>query len=176
MEKDLSEKANGGTNDFESLMEQSLRAPRSGDVLTGTVLLITRDNVIIDINYKCEGQVPLAEFLDHDGNVMVKEGDEVDVFFEGTETENGTVMLSHAKAEKFKVWRELEQAFQNESPVEGVILGKVKGGLQVDIGVPAFLPGSHVDLRPARNLDRYIGQSGRFPTVKCNLPHGHVVR
>jgi small subunit ribosomal protein S1 len=175
MEKDLSEKANGGTNDFESLMEQSLRAPRSGDVLTGTVLLITRDNVIIDINYKCEGQVPLAEFLDHDGNVAVKEGDEVDVFFEGTETENGTVMLSHAKAEKFKVWRELEQAFQNETPVEGVILGKVKGGLQVDIGVPAFLPGSHVELRPARNLDRYVGQRGRFQILKFNRARGNVV-
>jgi small subunit ribosomal protein S1 len=175
MEKELSEKANGGTNDFESMMEQSLRAPRTGDVLIGTVLLITRDNVIIDINYKCEGQVPLAEFLDHDGNVMVKEGDEVDVFFEGTETENGTVMLSHAKAEKFKVWRELEQAFQNESPVEGVILGKVKGGLQVDIGVPAFLPGSHVDLRPARNLDRYVGQRGRFQILKFNRARGNVV-
>ena len=175
MEKDLSEKANGGTNDFESMMEQSLRAPRTGDVLIGTVLLITRDNVIVDINYKCEGQVPLAEFLDHDGNVMVKEGDEVDVFFEGTETENGTVMLSHAKAEKFKVWRELEQAFQNESPVEGVILGKVKGGLQVDIGVPAFLPGSHVDLRPARNLDRYVGQRGRFQILKFNRARGNVV-
>jgi small subunit ribosomal protein S1 len=156
-------------------MEQSLRAPRTGDVLTGTVLLITRDNVIIDINYKCEGQVPLAEFLDHDGNVAVKEGDEVDVFFEGTETENGTVMLSHAKAEKFKVWRELEQAFQNETPVEGVILGKVKGGLQVDIGVPAFLPGSHVELRPARNLDRYVGQRGRFQILKFNRARGNVV-
>jgi len=82
MEKDLSEKANGGTNDFESMMEQRPARPRAtGDVLIGTVLLITRDNVIIDINYKCEGQVPLAEFLDHDGNVTVKEGDEVDVFF-----------------------------------------------------------------------------------------------
>src|SRR6202167_2272510 len=175
MEKDLSENTNGGTNDFESLMEQSLRAPRSGDVLVGTVLLITRDNVIIDINYKCEGQVPLAEFLDHDGNVAVKEGDEVDVYFEGTETENGTVMLSHAKAEKFKVWRELERAFQNEAAVEGVWLGKVKGGLQVDIGVPAFLPGSHVDLRPARNLDRYVGQRGRFQILKFNRARGNVV-
>ncbi|HVA41763.1 MAG TPA: 30S ribosomal protein S1 [Candidatus Binataceae bacterium] len=175
MEKDLSENTNGGTNDFESLMEQSLRAPRSGDVLIGTVLLITRDNVIIDINYKCEGQVPLAEFLDHDGNVAVKEGDEVDVYFEGTETENGTVMLSHAKAEKFKVWRELERAFQNEAAVEGVVLGKVKGGLQVDIGVPAFLPGSHVDLRPARNLDRYVGQRGRFQILKFNRARGNVV-
>jgi small subunit ribosomal protein S1 len=175
MEKELSEKANGGTNEFESLMEQSLRAPRQGDVLTGTVLLITRDSVIIDINYKCEGQVPLAEFLDHDGHVAVKEGDEVDVYFEGTETDNGTVMLSHAKAEKFKVWRELERAFQNETPVEGMILGKVKGGLQVDIGVPAFLPGSHVDVRPARNLDRYVGQRGRFHILKFNRARGNVV-
>jgi small subunit ribosomal protein S1 len=175
MEKDLSDKANGGTNDFESLMEQSLRAPRTGDVLAGTVLLITRDNVIIDINYKCEGQVPLAEFLDHEGNIGIKEGDEVDVYFEGTETENGTVMLSHAKAEKYKIWRELERAFQTETAVEGVILGKVKGGLQVDIGVPAFLPGSHVDLRPARNLDRYVGQRGRFQILKFNRARGNVV-
>src|SRR5271163_89198 len=176
MEKVLPEQQmSGGDNDFESLMEESLKAPRSGDVLVGRVLLVTRDSVIIDINYKCEGQVPLAEFLDHDGNVAVKEGDEVDVFFEGTETENGTVMLSHAKAEKFKVWRELEQAFQNETPVEGVILGKVKGGLQVDIGVPAFLPGSHVDIRPARNLDRYVGQRGRFQILKFNRARGNVV-
>src|SRR5580658_3215473 len=175
MEKELSDKVHGGDNDFESLMEQSLRAPRSGDVLTGTVLLITRDSVIIDINYKCEGQVPLAEFLDHEGNPVVREGDEVDVYFEGTETDNGTVTLSHAKAEKFKVWRELERAFQNEMPVEGVILGKVKGGLQVDIGVPAFLPGSHVDIRPARNLDRYVGQRGRFQLLKFNRARGNVV-
>src|ERR1700680_1242317 len=176
MEKVLPEQQmSGGDNDFESLMEESLKAPRSGDVLVGRVLLVTRDSVIIDINYKCEGQVPLAEFLDHDGNVAVKEGDEVDVFFEGTETENGTVMLSHAKAEKFKVWRELEQAFQNETPVEGIILGKVKGGLQVDIGVPAFLPGSHVEIRPARNLDRYVGQRGRFQLLKFNRSRGNVV-
>ncbi len=171
----MSDKTNGGTNDFESLMEQSLRSPRPGDVLAGTVLLITRDNVIIDINYKCEGQVPLAEFLDHEGKVAIKEGDEVDVYFEGTETENGTVVLSHAKAEKYKVWRELERAFQEETPVEGMILGKVKGGLQVDIGVPAFLPGSHVDLRPARNLDRYVGQRGRFQILKFNRARGNVV-
>jgi small subunit ribosomal protein S1 len=156
-------------------MEESLKAPRPGDVLVGRVLLITRDSVIIDINYKCEGQVPLVEFLDHDGHPTVKEGDEVDVYFEGTETENGTVMLSHAKAEKFKVWRELDKAFQAETPVEGVVLGKVKGGLKVDIGVPAFLPGSHVDIRPARNLDRYVGQRGRFQILKFNRARGNVV-
>src|SRR3984957_13130045 len=176
MEKVLPEQQmSGGDNDFESLMEESLKAPRSGDVLVGRVLLVTRDSVIIDINYKCEGQVPLAEFLDHDGNVSVKEGDEVDVYFEGNETENGTVLLSHAKAEKFKVWRELEKAFQSEMAVEGVVLGKVKGGLKVDIGVPAFLPGSHVDIRPARNLDRYVGQRGRFQILKFNRARGNVV-
>ena len=175
MEKALPEQMSGGENDFESLMEESLKAPRPGDVLVGRVLLITRDSVIIDINYKCEGQVPLAEFLDHEGHPTVKEGDEVDVYFEGTETDNGTVMLSHAKAEKFKVWRELDKAFQAETPVEGVVLGKVKGGLKVDIGVPAFLPGSHVDIRPARNLDRYVGQRGRFQILKFNRARGNVV-
>ena len=175
MEKDLPEKLGGGENDFESLMEESLKAPRPGDVLIGRVLLITRDQVIIDINYKCEGQVPVAEFYDASGNPTVKEGDEVDVYFEGTETDNGTVMLSHAKAEKFKVWRELDRAFQTETPVEGVVLGKVKGGLKVDIGVPAFLPGSHVDIRPARNLDRYVGQRGRFQILKFNRARGNVV-
>src|SRR5882672_270881 len=175
MEKVLPEQMSGGDNDFESLMEESLKAPRPGDVLVGRVLLITRDSVIIDINYKCEGQVPLEEFLDHEGHPTVKEGEEVDVYFEGTETDNGTVMLSHAKAEKFKIWRELDRAFQTETPVEGVVLGKVKGGLKVDIGVAAFLPGSHVDIRPARNLDRYVGQRGRFQILKFNRARGNVV-
>ena len=156
-------------------MEKSLNAPRQGDVLTGRVLLITRDYVIVDINYKCEGQVPLAEFIDPDGNIGVNEGDEIDVYFDGTETDNGTVMLSRAKAEKFKIWRELERAFQTDTPVEGVVLGKVKGGLKVDIGVPAFLPGSHVDIRPVRNLDRYIGQRGRFQILKFNRARANVV-
>jgi len=156
-------------------MEKSLNAPRQGDVLTGRVLLITRDYVIVDINYKCEGQVPLAEFIDPDGNVVVTEGDEIDVYFDGTETDNGTVMLSRAKAEKFKIWRELERAFQTDTPVEGVVLGKVKGGLKVDIGVAAFLPGSHVDIRPVRNLDRYIGQRGRFQILKFNRARANVV-
>ncbi|HVN63076.1 MAG TPA: 30S ribosomal protein S1 [Candidatus Binataceae bacterium] len=171
----MSDNLSGGSNDFESLMEESLKAPKPGDVLTGRVMLVTRDSVIIDINYKCEGQVPLAEFLDAEGHPTVKEGEEVDVYFEGTETENGTVMLSHAKAEKYKIWRELERAYQAGSPVEGLVVGKVKGGLKVDIGVPAFLPGSHVDVRPARNLDRYVGQRGRFQILKFNRARGNVV-
>lgn len=171
----MSENLSGGSNDFESLMEESLKAPKPGDVLAGTVMLVTRDSVIVDINYKCEGQVPLAEFLDAEGHPTVKEGDEVDVYFEGTETDNGTVMLSHAKAERYRIWRELEGAYQTQSPVEGLVVGKVKGGLKVDIGVAAFLPGSHVDVRPARNLDRYVGQRGRFQILKFNRVRGNVV-
>src|SRR5260370_27144739 len=175
MEKGLPNITNGGDDEFESLMEKSLNAPRPGDVLTGHVLLISRDYVIVDINYKCEGQVPLAEFIDPDGNVAVSEGDEIDVYFDGTETDNGTVMLSRAKAEKFKIWRELERAFQTDTPVEGVVLGEIKGCLKVDIGVAAFLPGSHVDIRPVRNLDRYIGQRGRFQILKFNRARANVV-
>src|SRR3984893_5883502 len=175
MEKALPEQMNGGENDFETLMEESLKALRPGDVLVGRVLLFTRDSVIIDINYECEGQVPLQGLPDHEGHPTVKEGEEVDVYFEGTETENGTVMLSHAKAEKFKVWREIRETFQRDTRVEGVVLGKGKGGLKVDIGVPAFLPGSHVDIRPVRNLDRYVGQRGRFQILQFNRARGNVV-
>jgi small subunit ribosomal protein S1 len=105
----------------------------------------------------------------------VQEGDEVDVYFEASDTETGEIVLSRQKAEQFKVWREIEKAYEREGAVEGTIVGKVKGGLKVDIGVPAFLPGSHADLRPTRNLDRYIGQRGRFAILKFNRSRGNVV-
>src|SRR5262249_56502784 len=85
------------------------------------------------------------------------------------------IVLSRQKAEQFKVWREIEKAYERDGAVEGTIVGKVKGGLKVDIGVPAFLPGSHADLRPTRNLDRYIGQRGRFAILKFNRSTGNVV-
>jgi small subunit ribosomal protein S1 len=175
MEKGLSSEVRGQEDEFRSLLENSVNAPRIGDVLTGRVLQVTRDRVIVDIGYKCEGQAPLAEFLDAEGKVAVHEGDEVDVYFESAETDNGTVLLSRAKAEKLRVWRELERAYLSETPVDGVILGRVKGGLKVDIGVHAFLPGSHLDVRPTRNLDRFVGQHGRFQILKFNRSRGNVV-
>src|SRR5579875_1087471 len=175
MEKGLSSEVRGQDDEFRSLLESSLSAPRIGDVLTGRVIQITRDRVVVDIGYKCEGQAPLSEFLDLEGNVTVNEGDEVDVYFEGIDAESGTVLLSRAKAEKLRIWRELERAYLTETPVEGVVLSRVKGGLKVDIGVQAFLPGSHVDIRPTRNLDRYVGQHGRFQILKFNRARGNVV-
>ncbi len=163
-----------GESDFGAMFEQSLRAVRPGEVVHGRVVLVSRDFVTVDIGFKSEGQIPIHEFSEG-GDIGVKAGDEIDVYFDGTETENGTVMLSRAKAEQLKVWREIEEAFNNSAAVEGIVTGKVKGGLKVDVGVPAFLPGSHADLRPARNLDRYIGQRGRFAILKFNRARGNVV-
>jgi small subunit ribosomal protein S1 len=163
-----------GESDFGAMFEQSLKAVRPGEVVHGRVVHVSRDFVTVDIGFKSEGQIPIHEFSEI-GGPDVKPGDEIDVYFDGTESEHGTVMLSRAKAEQLKVWRDIEEAFNANAAVEGVVTGKVKGGLKVDVGVPAFLPGSHADLRPARNLDRYIGQRGRFAILKVNRARGKVV-
>ncbi len=161
--------------DFSALLEQSAHMARPGEVVTGHVVAVSRDYATIDIGYKSEGLVPMVELTDREGKPTVKVGDEIDVYFEVTDQETGTIALSRRKAEQFKVWRDIERAFNGNGSVEGVIVGKVKGGLKVDIGVPAFLPGSHADIRPGRNLDRYIGQRGRFAVLKFNRSRGNVV-
>jgi small subunit ribosomal protein S1 len=161
--------------DFGALFENSLKTIKPGEVVRGHVVQVTRDYVTVDIGYKSEGQIPIQEFLGRDGNVEVAQGDEVDVYFDSSEGENGGIALSRSRAEQLKVWTDIERAYQASSTVEGTIVGKVKGGLKVDIGVSAFLPGSHADIRPARNLDRYIGQRGRFAILKFNRSRGNVV-
>ena len=161
--------------DFGALFENSLKAIKPGEVVRGHVVQVTRDYVTVDIGYKSEGQIPIQEFLGRDGEVEVAEGDEVDVYFDSSEGEGGGIALSRSRAEQLKVWTDIERAYQANSTVEGTIVGKVKGGLKVDIGVSAFLPGSHADIRPARNLDRYIGQRGRFAILKFNRSRGNVV-
>ncbi len=165
----------GAEEDFAALFEQSLKSPKAGEVVAGRVVHIGRDHVTVDIGYKCEGTVPIQEFTTREGELQVNEGDTVDVYFESSDTDSGGIHLSRQKALQFVVWRDIEKAFEREGAVEGSIVGKVKGGLKVDIGVPAFLPGSHADLRPARNLDRYIGQRGRFAILKFNRSRGNVV-
>jgi small subunit ribosomal protein S1 len=165
----------GAEEDFASLFEQSLKSPKPGEVVTGRVVRIGRDSVTVDIGYKCEGEISIHEFTTREGALTAQEGDSVDVYFEGTDGETGQIHLSRQKALQFVVWRDIERAFESEGAVEGTIVGKVKGGLKVDIGVPAFLPGSHADVRPARNLDRYIGQRGRFAILKFNRSRGNVV-
>jgi small subunit ribosomal protein S1 len=165
----------GGSTEFETLFEESLRTVKPGGVVKGRVVGITSTHVLIDVGYKSEGQIPIQEFMDRQSNVQVKVGDDVDVYFDSSEGENGGIVLSRQRAENMKVWEEIENAFNEGRGVQGHIVGKVKGGFKVDVGVPAFLPGSHVDIRPSRNLDKFIGTTDRFAVVKYNRARGNVV-
>ena len=174
-EVDKSGESAAGANDFEALFEESLRTVKPGGVVKGRVVGITSTHVLIDVGYKSEGQIPIHEFTDRQGNVTVKIGDDVDVYFDSQEGEGGGIVLSRQRAENLKIWEDLEKAFNEELGVEGLIVGKVKGGFKVDVGVPGFLPGSHVDIRPNRNLDRFIGTKDRFAILKFNRARGNVV-
>src|SRR2546422_954291 len=175
-EEDRKPSVTRGGDDFRTLFEQSLRSVRPGGVVRGRVVGITPTHVMVDVGYKSEGQVPLQEFLDRHGNVQVKIGDEIDVFFDSPEGENGDIVLSRERAENIKAWDEVEKACRDGSAVEGMILAKVKGGFKVDVmGLPGFLPGSHVDIRPTRNLDKFVGQKERFAVLKYSRPRGNVV-
>jgi len=165
----------GGANEFETLFEESLRTVKPGGVVKGRVVGITSTHVLIDVGYKSEGGIPIQEFSDRHGNLQVKVGDEVDVFFDSSEGENGGIVLSRERAENIKLWEEIEKAYNEGLGIEGRIVGKVKGGFRVDVGVPGFLPGSHVDIRPSRNLDRFIGTTDRFVILKYNRARGNVV-
>ncbi len=164
-----------GGDDFQTMFEESMRSVKPGGVVKGRVVGITATHVMIDVGYKSEGQIPLQEFSDRDGKVQVQVGDEVDVFFDSSEDDNGDIILSRERAENIKIWEEIERAFREGLGVEGVILSKVKGGFNVDVGVPGFLPGSHVDVRPTRNLDKFLGKREKFAILKYNRPRGNVV-
>ncbi len=146
-----------------------------GEIVTGRVLSVGKDHVIVDIGYKSEGQIPSHEFIDPEGNLAVAVGDEIEVYIETKENDLGLVEVSKEKADRLKIWDEIAEACENEELVEGIITARVKGGLTVDIGVKAFLPGSQVDLRPVRNLEKYIGQRFHFKVIKFNKKRGNIV-
>ncbi len=162
--------------DFAKLVEQYDHAEvKDGEVVQGTILKIEKDWVLVDIGYKSEGQVPLHEFMELDGSLTIKAGDRVPVYVEARENKDGLLELSKEKADKLKIWDEISAAAEKDGVVEGLVLSRVKGGLTVDIGVKAFLPGSQIDLRPVRGLDRYIGQKLRFKVIKFNRRRGNIV-
>ncbi|HWO41142.1 MAG TPA: 30S ribosomal protein S1 [Candidatus Eisenbacteria bacterium] len=165
----------GGATEFETLFEESLRSVKPGGIVKGRVVGITPTHVMIDVGYKSEGQIPIQEFMDRQGRLQAKVGDEIDVYFDSSDTANGGIVLSRQRAESIKIWELIEKAYNEGEPIEGYIVGKVKGGFKVDVGVPAFLPGSHVDIRPTRNLDKFIGTSDRFAVLKYNRARGNVV-
>ena len=162
---------------FEALFEAYVRENpiQEGEIVKGRIVEIGKEFVTIDIGYKSEGQVAVDEFIDRDGNVTIKKGDQVDVYVETRENDMGLVELSKDKADKLKIWDEISDACERDELVEGVIVSRVKGGLTVDIGVKAFLPGSQVDLRPVRNLEKYIGEKFKFKVIKFNKKRGNIV-
>jgi small subunit ribosomal protein S1 len=160
---------------FQKLYEESLKSVEEGEIIKGVVIGINDEFVTVDIGYKSEGQIPASQFRTTDGEVSVKEGDEIDVLIEKKEIGEGVLVLSKERADKVKAWREVSTACREGELVEGQVVGKVKGGLSVDIGITAFLPGSQVDIRPVRNLDRFIGQRLEFKVIKCNQKRNNVV-
>lgn len=165
------------SEDFSVMFEASLKERdfNVGDVVLGRVLEVNPDFVLVDINYKSEGLIPFSEFHSASGAPTVMPGDEIQVYIDKVENDNGMVVLSKDKADMLKAWNEISQACEREELVEGTVIAKVKGGLSVDIGVKAFLPGSQIDLRPVRNLDQFIGKRLKFKVIKFNKKRGNIV-
>lgn len=159
---------------FAELVESSFHKAQEGQVVKGVVVQITPEHVMVDVGSKSEGQVPIDQFMNPEGQLTVAVGDEVEVFVENM-GDSGGVRISKTKADKIKIWDEIAQICETEQTVKGKIVARVKGGMQVDIGVPAFLPGSQIDLKPVRNFDKFIGETFEFNVLKYNRKRGNIV-
>ncbi len=161
---------------MQELMETSLQTLREGEVVRGTVVAVTADEVMVDIGFKCEGAVPVAEFIDRaSGRVTVQVHDEIEVFIERLDETEGHLRLSRERAAKLKIWKAIEEAYREGRSVSGRVLERVKGGLAVDIGIKAFLPGSLVDLRPNRRLEDYLGTDIEARIISFDRRRSNIV-
>ena len=170
--------ANPTQESFSDLLDQSFQEMASieGSVVSGTVLSIEKDMILIDVGLKSEGRVPLREFATDDGDVIIKVGDIVEVYIERLEDINGHAVLSREKARREESWVNLEKAHEAQKRVNGVIFGKVKGGFTVDLeGATAFLPGSQVDIRPIKDLGALMGTPQPFQILKMDRRRGNIV-
>jgi small subunit ribosomal protein S1 len=171
----MSETITNAGASFAELFEKAAPRMKEGEVVQGTVLSTDGDHVHIDVGFKSEGLIDSWEFMAEDGTMLVKAGDQVDVYIEDVEDDDGFIVISKEKADRLKVWDEISNAYEADESVEGKILSRVKGGLSVDIGVKAFLPGSQVDLRPVRNLEGLLGERLQFKIIKFNKRRGNIV-
>ncbi len=176
---DTGEESSQATRDeedlgFRELYEQSLQSVQIGEVVTGKVVQIGSDAVMVDVGWKTEGYIPLRELIDAEGKIGISVGDELEILVDRRDGD-GNLVLSRDKATKIKVWDDIKEACEQNLPVQGTIMERIKGGLSVDIGIPAFLPGSQVDIRPVRDLDRYVGQTLMFEVLKYDKKRNNVV-
>ena len=161
--------------DLMGMYEESFKQFEEGEVVQGRIISVDRDFVLVDIGYKSEGQIPIREFRDENGEVAAAEGDTVEVMVEFWDDEEEVVVLSKEKAATIKVWEEIKRCYDAEETISGTITNRVKGGFSVDIGVQAFLPGSQADLRPIRNLDEMVGKTFEFKVLKYNRKRSNIV-
>ena len=162
-----------GQDEIEDMYQQSLQDLQEGEVVKGTIVGLKGSEVLVDVGYKSEGTIPIDEF--HRSGITPEVGLEIEVYLEAKEDSEGLIVLSKEKADKIKVWDVITRAYEKGSPVEGKVIEVVKGGLAVDVGVKAFLPGSQVDLRPVKNLAAMVGQQIRAKVIKLNRRRGNVV-
>lgn len=159
-----------------NLLDRSFANVEEGRIVRGRIVQIHDSDALIDIGYKSEGTIPIKEFKTPNGDqAEVNVGDIVDVFLEDTEDENGLVVLSKEKADRIQVWEDITRSYEEGKIIEGKVCERIKGGLSVDIGVKAFLPGSQVDLRPIRNLESLIGETIKTKIIKLNRRRGNIV-
>ena len=163
------------TESMSKLYFDTLKQFEEGEVIKGTIIQIGKNEVIIDIGYKSEGAIPLSEFYKDGHREELNIGDSIDVFLEKMEDSNGSIVLSKDKADKIKIWTDLEKAYEENNTIDGKVIKKVKGGLMIDIGVQAFLPGSQIDLKPIKNLDGLVGQKIKLKIIKINKKKGNIV-
>jgi len=159
---------------FRELYEQSLQTLQLGEVVEGKVVQINPDTIMVDVGWKTEGYIPAKELRDAEGNVNIAVGDSVEVLVDRRDGD-GNLVLSKDKAARLKIWDEVKYACENNTVMTGTIIERVKGGLSVDIGIPAFLPGSQVDIRPIRDLDQFVGQQLPFNVIKYDRKRNNVV-
>jgi small subunit ribosomal protein S1 len=162
------------SDNFKELYEQSLQSVQLGSVLIGRIVQINTDTVMVDVGWKTEGYIPYRELIDEKGGMPFDVGDEIEVLVDRRD-QDGNLVLSRDKAAKIKIWDDVKIACEQSTPLRGTVVERVKGGLSVDIGIPAFLPGSQVDVRPVRDLDRYVGQNLEFTVLKYDRKRNNVV-
>lgn len=167
--------SDGKMENLVNMYEESFKRFREGEVVTGKIISVDKEYVLVDIGYKSEGQVRIQEFKDEKGNINADLGDTIEVMVEWWDDEEERVTLSKEKAAKVKVWEDIKKIYDNNETKEGVIVTRVKGGFSVDIGIPAFLPGSQADLRPIRNLDEMVGKTFDFKILKYNRKRSNIV-
>ena len=164
-----------GDDSFKSLYEQSLKTMQEGELVSGEIVMIGKEFVLVDIGYKSEGQIRVNEFIDAEGNLTAKVGDKIDVLLEKREDEDGRIILSKEKAAKIKIWDEIKRIYEEDGTIRGQIVSRLKGGMAVDIGLQAFLPGSQIDLKPIKNFDSLIGTKHDFKILKYNKRRSNIV-